>query len=249
MLLQEIFKTEICPGDIYEIKDKTYKIQKKLKFTDKQYALSKDHLDSLYDLLKTLTEIFEENDIPLIAIAGTLLSAIRHKTFMNWDEDIDMAYHINDHLKIKRLVYQFLLKGYNLLDCGSGFVVQNILKPHIAADLFSLCIKDNKYIYGKFKNNKIDFFTSELFPKEWYYKNEIDNLSYAYICGIKVSVPSNSKNILKRIYSENVFKEVRGVSSTKIHFLRNFQIIQAVLEGDNLIDQICRNIYKEIILN
>jgi hypothetical protein len=49
-------------------------------------------------------------EIPLIEIAGTLLSAIRHKTFMNWGHDVDMAYHINDHFKIKRLVYQFFLK-------------------------------------------------------------------------------------------------------------------------------------------
>jgi hypothetical protein len=50
-------------------------------------------------------------------------------------------------------------------------------------------------------------------------------------------------------FQKNVFKEVRGVSSTKIHSLRHFQIIQAVLEKNYLTHQIGKYLYKEVLLN
>ena len=43
------------------------------------------------DLLDQLLKVCKKHDIKVIIYAGTLLGAIRHKGFIPWDDDIDVA--------------------------------------------------------------------------------------------------------------------------------------------------------------
>lgn len=220
-------------GMKYTIKGKEYTIPE-LKFTDDQYHIDQKVLDGLYDLLKIMLELCEKKRIKIFPVAGTLISVIRHKAFMPWDDDIDMGYHFYDHQRLLKLKTRLLLKGYNMIECGPGIVVQKIDNPIVAMDLFltALCY-DGNYRYGNPIRRGIPTFMVSLYwPKEYYLPEEVEasELEKRTICDLEVYVPKNPEEVLKRSYAPSVLNEVRGVASSKAHLFRPIQPILPIYE-------------------
>ena len=55
------------------------------------------------DLLKTLLDVCKRNDIEVIVWCGTLLGAVRHKGFIPWDDDVDVALDRENYEKLINL--------------------------------------------------------------------------------------------------------------------------------------------------
>ena len=62
-------------------------------------------------LLKEVDKIFTDNNITYWAVYGTLLGAIRHEDIIPWDDDIDIACHVDD---FKRIITEFELHGLTI---------------------------------------------------------------------------------------------------------------------------------------
>ncbi len=57
-------------------------------------------------MLYQLQGFFEEHGLTYYAEVGTLLGAVRHKGYIPWDDDLDIAMPRNDYMKLQELAFE-----------------------------------------------------------------------------------------------------------------------------------------------
>ena len=93
----------------------------------------KSDIKLLYQLMKDVHQILENNNIEYWADGGTLLGAIRHKGIIPWDDDLDIGIMNTEYNKFKKLKSVFKKCGYKLVKHWLGY---------------KICYKNRKNIEG-----------------------------------------------------------------------------------------------------
>lgn len=71
------------------------------------------------EMLKILDRIFEEHGLRYFIDGGTCLGAVRHKGFIPWDDDIDIAMPLDDYKRFRAIAASILPEGYSVHDCSN----------------------------------------------------------------------------------------------------------------------------------
>jgi len=69
-------------------------------------------------IAKTVLEIAKQNDINCFCIYGTVLGAIRHKGFIPWDDDLDVALLREDYERFIPILKENLPDGLEVIDAN-----------------------------------------------------------------------------------------------------------------------------------
>lgn len=127
----------------------------------------------IIDIYKEVAHIFNKNGIDYFAIGGTCIGAVRHKGFIPWDDDLDIAVPIEqfdvmintlkrelpDYLKVyecrDRRHYRYIF--IKVIDVQTTFIEKSELKysdayKGVYIDIMPLGgVKPNKWFYFKIK--------------------------------------------------------------------------------------------------
>ena len=116
------------------------------------------------NILKKAVAVFDEMNIPYVALGGTLLGAVRHGGFIPWDDDIDLG--------IPREYYdEFIEKGKSVFNEESGMVLKNFKIDSGYKYYFSritdksVKVKDGSALIEKEQDAWIDIFPIDGMPK------------------------------------------------------------------------------------
>jgi len=129
------------------------------------------------NVLKKIADIFDKNNLVYWLDFGTLLGAYRHKGFIPWDDDLDIAMKREDYYKAKKLLEEeFKDSEYkvHIGDCGYSMIIRVADRKtnFTYFDIFPYDYSDNSDISSlelcdRLIKSKNEFF--EKFPKKDYY--------------------------------------------------------------------------------
>ena len=77
-------------------------------------ASLKEHQEVLFEMLQEFDRVCKKNQIPYTLFAGTALGAVRHKGFIPWDDDLDVAMLRCDYERFMQVAPSDLSNQYYL---------------------------------------------------------------------------------------------------------------------------------------
>jgi phosphorylcholine metabolism protein LicD len=145
-----------------------------------KYRLEGENIPIALKMLKEVTDLLDENNIPYWLEGGTLLGVVRENRLLPWDNDMDISIKEEYYDKlldiVKQLKYMVWSKTFDKDDLPFKKGVKRLVKirnrkvyfirGEVALDIFIKFKKDEEYFWqvGEMKKSVPSYFYDDLIP-------------------------------------------------------------------------------------
>lgn len=175
------------------------------KTHENMYYTDKKYIQFLYKCFYDLHNLLVENNIQYFASGGTLMGAIRHKSIIPWDDDVDLEISYKDIPQLLKLKPQLKKMGYQIVKHSESkneidwLKINSVKKVNgkiSSIDLFPIFIKDGR---THFESD----FTAEIWPKAYHNMKDLFPLQMLKFGSGVVVCPKNPIPYLDRAYGKS----------------------------------------------
>lgn len=96
-------------------------------------------------IFKDFAKVCEENDLKYWGIGGTGIGAVRHKGYIPWDDDIDLAMPYDDYVKLNEIFMRDFKDKYTVVN-GENFRDYPAMNEHILLNGTRFITNDAKHL-------------------------------------------------------------------------------------------------------
>ena len=179
------------------------------------------------EVLKVIDDICQKHGLKWFAIYGTLLGAIRHKGYIPWDDDLDIAMLREDYDRFFEVVKRELPEGYCILTTGEqdeyAYPFGRITNSHsidISPDFLNR-FHGCPYVVG------VDIYPYDKLYEDKEKEEERDARGYDIFSAIKtLQTPGHNKKAL-----EELLEKIEKANNTKFDKSKNLNNQLAHLLG------------------
>ena len=157
-------------------------------------------IQQLHNITRKVTSIFEKNKLEYWATGGTLLGAVRDKTIIPWDDDVDVCIMDTQLTLFLSLKDELAKEKYEIVDWFGGYKVQMINGDSIKekytfpfVDIFVMMKENNKVT---FKNKKL----LDIWKNEFFYVKDLYPLKKYKFEDYMVYGPNNPLEYINRSF-------------------------------------------------
>ena len=212
-------KIIVKPGMKYTFNNKQYTVPD-IEMVGEPYLLDEKFFNDMRKLLVNSNKVFKILDIDTWVSGGTLIGFHRHKSFIPWDDDIDVhTLEKNKKImfteKFKEELKNFGIEPIFMVGMTENFSyykggvrLKLIGKNNPVMDIFYLEENQNKLKKIENWENGKNFYNK----KEIWEKNQIFPLNKQIIDDMEINLPNKPLEVLEKQYGSNVMEKMYGTN-------------------------------------